>query len=101
MPSVVEYTMVAKPDQYDALLDAYIDFADRFGDENPTEDLILITGDRESGIVRGIGVFGSQGEGDVVYGAETFIAFRDFAAHLIDDAPSRTERDLVHVYVKG
>lgn len=100
MTSVVEYTMVAKPEQYDALLDAYVDFADRFGAQNPTEDLILITGDRPSGVVRGIGVFGSQVEGEVVYGADIFVEFRDFAAHLIDGDPSRTERDLVHVYVK-
>ena len=100
MPSVVEYTMVAKPGQYDALVGAYVEFADRFALANPSEDLILITGDPESGVVRGIGVFGSQIDGKVVYDAAIFVAFREFAARLVDGEPERTERDLIHVFVR-
>ena len=101
MPSVIEYTMVALPGKYDELVDAYITFADQFGLENPTEDLILITGDAESGIVRGIGMFESGSEAHQVYGADLFQAFREQASHLIEGDPVRTERDLIHVFVKG
>lgn len=101
MPSVIEYTMVALPGKYEELLDSYVEFADRFGEQNPTEDLILITGDAGEGVIRGIGVFESGAEGHEVYGAELFLAFRDHAAHLVAGEPTRTERELVHVFVKG
>ncbi|CAB4953496.1 MAG: hypothetical protein F2842_07780 [Actinobacteria bacterium] len=101
MPSIVEYTMIALPGKYDELIDSYIEFADRFGEVNPTEDLILITGDPEAGLIRGIGLFESGGEAHQVYGAELFVAFRDHASHLIAGEPTRSERELVHVYVKG
>jgi len=101
MPSVIEYTMIALPGQYEELVDAYIVFADQFGAVNPTEDLILITGDPESGVVRGIGIFESGTEAHEVFGADLFVAFREHAAHLIAAEPTRSERELVHVYVKG
>ena len=101
MPAVIEYTMIALPGKYDELVDAYITFADQFGEVNPTEDLILITGDPETGVVRGIGIFESGSEAHVVYGAELFVAFREHASHLIVGEPTRSERELVHVFVKG
>jgi len=101
MPSVVEYTMIALPGKYDELVDAYVTFADQFGAVNPKEDLILITGDRESGVVRGIGVFESGREAHEVYGADLFVAFREHDSHLISAEPTRSERELVHVFVKG
>ena len=101
MPSVIEYTMIALPGKYEELVDAYVTFADQFGAVNPTEDLILITGDVESGIVRGIGIFESGSEAHQVYGADLFIAFREHASHLIAGEPARRERELIHVFVKG
>lgn len=57
MSSVIEYTMHAKPGAYETVMAAYVDFADRFGERNPSEDLILVTGDPATGVIRGIGVF--------------------------------------------
>lgn len=100
MSAVIEYTMMVKPGEYDTVMAAYIDFADRFGELNPTEDLILVTGDSRAGLIRGIGVFASDVEAEQALGAELFVSFRDEVAHLLTTVPERVELDLVHVFVK-
>ena len=60
MSTVIEYTMFVQPAAFDEVMAAYIEFADAFGVENPSEDLILVTGDRDGGVIRGIGIFESK-----------------------------------------
>ncbi len=100
MSTVIEYTMRVKHGQYDRVMEAYVAFADRFGEINPTEDLILVTGDRDSGLIRGIGVFESKSEAEVVVGVDIFEAFRTDVADFLVGAPERSELELVHTFVK-
>jgi hypothetical protein len=46
-------------------------------------------------------MFESGSEAHQVYGADLFQAFREQASHLIEGDPVRTERELIHVFVKG
>jgi hypothetical protein len=98
--SVIEYTMHAKPGQYDNVLNAYVAFADQFGERNLSEDLILVTGDPETGVIRGFGVFVSDAEALDVISASMFVDFRDSVADLLAEVPVRADLDLVHVFVK-
>lgn len=100
MGSVIEYTMQAKPGQYDNVMNAYVAFADQFGEHNLSEDLILVTGNSVTGVIRGIGVFLSDAEALDVVSASMFVDFRDSVADLLTEAPVRTDLDLVHVFVK-
>lgn len=100
MSSVIEYTMQAKPGQYDNVMSAYIAFADEFGEHNLSEDLILVTGNAVTGVIRGIGVFLSDSEALDVVGASMFVDFRESVADLLTEIPVRTDLDLVHVFVK-
>lgn len=100
MSSVIEYTMHVKPGAYEAVMAAYVDFANRFGGRNPSEDLILVTGDPVTGVIRGIGVFLSNEEAADVVNAGMFVDFRDSVADLLTTVPVRVDLDLVHVFVK-
>jgi len=100
MSAVIEYTMMVKAGEYDTVMAAYVEFADRFGELNPTEDLILVTGDPSTGLIRGIGVFVSDLEAEQVVGADLFVSFRDEVANLLVAVPERVELELVHVFVK-
>ena len=100
MSSVIEYTMQAKPGQYDNVMSAYITFADQFGEHNLSEDLILVTGNAVTGVIRGIGVFLSDSEALDVVSASMFVDFRESVADLLTEVPARTDLDLVHVFVK-
>jgi hypothetical protein len=100
MSSVIEYTMHVKPGAYEAVMAAYVGFANRFGERNPSEDLILGTGDPVTGVIRGIGVFLSNEEAADVVNADMFVDFRDSVADLLTTVPVRVDLDLVHVFVK-
>ncbi len=100
MSTVIEYTMRVKHGQYDRVMEAYVAFADRFGEINPTEDLILVTGDRDNGLIRGIGVFESKSEAEVVVGVDIFEAFRTDVADFLVGTPERIELELVHTFRK-
>lgn len=100
MSSVIEYTMQVKPGAYEAVMAAYVDFANRFGQRNPSEDLILVTGDPVTGVIRGIGVFLSNEEAADVVNAGMFVDFRDSVADLLTTVPVRVDLNLVHVFVK-
>ena len=100
MSTVIEYTIRTKPGQYDAVVAAYVRFADRFGEVNPTENLILVTGDRDNDLIRGIGVFGSKLEAEDVAGAGIFADFREHVADFIIGQPERVELELVHSFSK-
>jgi hypothetical protein len=100
MSRVIEYTMHVKPGAYDAVMSAYVDFANHFGERNPSEDLILVTGDPVAGVIRGIGVFLSDEEAADVVGASAFVEFRDSVADLLTTIPVRVDLDLVDVFVK-
>ena len=100
MSTVIEYTMFVKPENYDEVLAAYIEFADEFGVENPTEDLLLVTGDRDGGVIRGIGIFESDVEAEVAVDEGIFLRFRERVAPHLTEEPIREALDLVHIFVK-
>lgn len=100
MTAVIEYTMRTKPEFFDEVLDAYIAFADEFGIVNPSEDLILVTGDRRRQIIRGIGVFESEAEAETVRTSPIFEEFRARVAQKLAEVPEREELELVHVFIK-
>jgi hypothetical protein len=100
MSKVIEYTMFVKPENFDEVLSAYIEFADEFGVDNPSEDLILVTGDRDGGVIRGIGIFESDLEAEVAVDEGIFVRFRERVAPHLTEEPIREALDLVHIYVK-
>ena len=100
MSTVIEYTMFVKPEAFDEVLDAYIAFADEFGVINPSEDLILVTGDRSGGVIRGIGVFMNDEAALDAVSEGVFVRFRDTVAPHLTEDPIREHLDLVHVFVK-
>jgi len=100
MSTIIEYTMFVKPESYDEVLAAYVEFADEFGVENPSEDLILITGDRDGAVIRGIGVFGSERDAQEAVDESVFVRFRERVADHLTDEPIREALDLVHVFLK-
>ena len=100
MSTVVEYTMRTKPEHYDSVLAEYVRIADQVGIENRTERLILVVGDRASSTVRGIGVFGSRAEADAVVRTNVFAELHAAVDGKLAEPPSRTEMDLVHVFIK-
>lgn len=100
MPAVIEFTITAKPGHYDEVKDKYIAFADAFVQSIPDEEFALITGDAASGTLRGIGVFDSWQAGADANSLTSFGAFMDSIEGLIEGPPTRTEMELVHVYVR-
>ena len=100
MSTVIEYTMFVQPAAFDEVMAAYIEFADAFGVENPTEDLILVTGDRDGGVIRGIGIFESDLEAEVAVDESIFVRFREKVAPHLTQEPIREALDLVHIFVK-
>jgi hypothetical protein len=100
MSTVIEYTMFVKPEAFDEVMKAYVDFADEFGVANPSEDFILVTGDRDGGVIRGIGIFEDDVEAEIAVDESIFVRFRErIAAHLTEE-PIREALDLVHIFVK-
>ena len=100
VPAVIEFTLRARPGHYQELLDRYIAFADEFVQGQPEEEFALITGDGASGTIRGIGVFDDWKAGADANSLASFAAFMDSIEDLITGPPTRTEMDLVHVYVR-
>lgn len=100
MSTVIEYTMFVKPEAFDEVLAAYIAFADEFGVDNPSEDLILVTGDRDGGVIRGIGIFEDDLEAEIAVDESIFVRFRERIAPHLTEEPIREALDLVHVFVK-
>lgn len=100
MSNVIEYTMHTKPGQYDNVMNAYVEFADKFGERNLSEDLILVTGDPATGVIRGFGVFLSDVEALDVVNAHMFVEFRESVADLLTEVPVRADLDLIHVFAK-
>ena len=100
MSTVIEYTMFVKPEAYDEVMAAYIEFADEFGVDNPTEDLILVTGDRDGGVIRGIGIFEDDMEAEVAVDESIFVRFRERVAPHLTEEPIRQALGLVHIFVK-
>ena len=100
MSTVIEYTMFVKPEAFDEVLAAYIAFADEFGVMNPSEDLILVTGDRDGGVIRGIGIFEEDREALDVVDDSIFVRFRERVAPHLTEEPIREHLDLVHIFVK-
>ena len=100
MSTVIEYTMFVKPEAFDEVLSAYVEFADAFGVENPSEDLILVTGDRDGGVIRGIGIFEDDREAEVAVDESIFVRFREKIAPHLTEEPIREALDLVHVFIK-
>ena len=100
MSTVIEYTMFVRPESYEEVLAAYIEFADAFGQDNPREDLILVTGDRDGSVIRGIGIFESDLEAEEAVDESVFVRFRELAEPHLTEEPMREAMDLIHVYAK-
>jgi hypothetical protein len=100
MSTVIEYTMFVKPEAYDEVMSAYIEFADAFGVDNPSEDLILVTGDRDGGVIRGIGIFESDLEAEDAVDESVFVRFRERVAPHLTEEPIREALELVHIFAK-
>ena len=100
MSTVIEYTMFVRPEAFDGVMAAYSEFADAFGVENPSEDLILVTGDRDGGVIRGIGIFENDVEAEVAVDDSIFVRFRERIAPHLTEEPIREALDLVHIFVK-
>ena len=100
MSTVIEYTMFVKPEAYDDVMSAYIEFADAFGEANPSEDLILVTGDPDGGVIRGIGVFASDLEAEAAVEESVFVRFRETVAPHLTEEPIREALELVHVHLR-
>ncbi|MFZ8978471.1 MAG: hypothetical protein ACO21P_03385 [Candidatus Nanopelagicales bacterium] len=94
MSTVIEYTMFVKPEAFDEVMKAYVEFADAFGVENPSEDLILVTGDRDGGVIRGIGIFEDDMEAEIAVDESIFVRFRErIAPHLTEEPiPARRRK---------
>jgi quinol monooxygenase YgiN len=99
MPAVIEFTMHVKPGQYEAVLEAYAEFAAAFQTVVPEDRLILIAGDPGSGLVRGIGVFDSAELAEDVNSMPFFAAFNEAVAPHLASAPERIELQLMHLFV--
>jgi len=95
MSTVIEYTMFVQPAAFDEVMAAYIEFADAFGVDNPSEDLILVTGDRDGGVIRGIGIFESNLEAEIAVDESVFVRFRERVAPHLTEEPIREALDLV------
>ena len=100
MPAVVEFTITAKPGHFQELLDIYIAALDQFVQGQPEEEFALVAADAGSGTIRGIGVFDTWEAGAAANSVASFASFMDSIEHLITGPPTRTEMDLVHVYVR-
>jgi hypothetical protein len=100
MSTVIEYTMFVKPEAFDEVMHAYVEFADAFGVENPSEDFILVTGDRDGGVIRGIGIFEDDLEAEIAVDESIFVRFRERIAPHLTEEPIREALDLVHIFVK-
>ena len=98
MSTVIEYTMFVKPEAFDEVMKAYVEFADAFGVENPSEDLILVTGDRDGGVVRGIGIFEDDMEAEIAVDESIFVRFRErIAPHLTEEPIREALRPRAHL----
>ncbi|MEX0620561.1 MAG: hypothetical protein WD181_03185 [Solirubrobacterales bacterium] len=96
MSSLIEFTLHAKPGHYEEVARLYGDFAKRFQEKHPSDELILLVGDPASGLVRGIGVL-PHGLAEAVNSDDDFAAFNDSVADLIAAPPERVELELLEV----
>lgn len=96
MSSLVEFTLHAKPGHYEEVAKLYGEFAKRFQEKHPSDELILLVGDPASGLVRGIGVL-PHDLAEEVNSDEDFAAFNDSVSDLIAGPPERIELDLLDV----
>ena len=100
MASVIEFTMHAKPGQYDHLLGVYSEFAEQLQQSHEGLSQVLVVGDPGSGLVRGIGVFDTMEQAEVVNSEEVFADFNSKVTPLISGSPERVELHLVHTFTR-
>jgi quinol monooxygenase YgiN len=98
---VSEFTLHAKPGQFDQLAELYSAFAAEFLSIQPQLESVLILGDEAQGIVRGIGIFDEEAAADAVNSDPVFAAFNEAAEALLSAPPERVELKLLHTYVKA
>lgn len=99
MPAVIEFTMHAKPGHYEAVLEAYSEFAAQFQTIVPEDRIIVIAGDPASGLIRGIGVFDSATIAEDVNSMPFFAAFNDAVGPFLTGSPERVELQLIHLFI--
>jgi len=100
MPSVIEFTMKARPGHYDDVVRMYEGFADAIIDGSPDADFALITGDPASGTVRGIGVWDDATTAATALGLPVFEDFMKAVSPHLEEAPERLELQLLHVHAR-
>jgi quinol monooxygenase YgiN len=98
---VSEFTLHAKPGQFEQLAETYSAFAREFLSMQPQLESVLILGDEAQGIVRGIGVFEEEAAADAVNSDPVFAAFNEAAEPLLAKPPERVELKLLHTFVKA
>lgn len=91
--------MHVKPGHFDEVLEAYSEFAAKFQVMVPEDRIIVIAGDRASGLIRGIGVFESATVAADVNSMPFFAAFNDAVEPYLSGAPDRIELELIHLYI--
>lgn len=98
---VAEFTLHAKPGHFDEVSEIYSSFAADFLSQQKDLEAVLILGDEASGLVRGIGLWGSKDAADAVNSEEDFARFNDRVAPLLARPSERVELALLHNFVKG
>ncbi|MGA1213801.1 MAG: hypothetical protein ACO3ZZ_08750 [Solirubrobacterales bacterium] len=98
---VAEFTLHAKPGQFEPVAELYSAFARDFLSHQPALETVLILGDEAQGIVRGIGVFDDEASADAVNSNVEFAAFNEAVEPLLASPSERVELKLLHSYVKA
>ena len=98
---VSEFTLHAKPGQFEPVAELYSAFARDFLGQQPALQNVLILGDEARGIVRGIGIFDDEGSADAVNSNPEFAAFNEAVEPLLASPSERVELELLHSYVKA
>ena len=94
MSTVIEYTLRPKPAEYDALLSQYIHLADDVADHDLSVRLLLVAGDPEQRLIRGIGVYGTPLEPEVGMIAD----FHRNVRERLEADVERTSLELIHLH---
>jgi len=97
---VVMFTLHAKPGHYAQLSELYSDFASGFLSSHPSLESVLVVGDEASGVLRGVGIYGSKDAADGVNSDPEFAAFNDSIGELVATPPERVELELLHQYTR-
>ena len=95
---VTEFTLHAKPGDFEQLAEIHSEFAADFLSDHPALQTVLVVGDEASGVVRGIGVYTDREAADQDNSDPEFASYNDRIAPLLASPPERVELQLLHHY---